>query len=276
MKDNLKFSIVIPSYNQGHLIEHTLLSIIEQDYKDFEIIVIDGGSVDETINVLNKYSPYIKYWVSEPDGGQSHAITKGFAVASGDILCWLNSDDIYLVNTLKQVNDAFIAEKADIVYGNKLIINESGQCVSYRLVTPFLPIILNDAYLCGGFGIYQPASFWTRNIYDQSGGIDQALRFCMDNDLFNKFVLLSAKFKFIDVYLAGFRVHSASKTSTLSSIAKEEQGILYKKYVIDTKIKHPNIKKFFARLYRLTWFFLNGKLPKMIYIRFFDQLKWVP
>lgn len=272
----LKFSIIIPSYNQGSFIEQTLLSVIQQDYKNYELIVIDGGSLDGTVEIIRKYDKYLTYWVSEPDKGQSEAIQKGFSRASGEILCWLNSDDVFMPGTLRSVNQAFIKSSADVVYGNKFLIDENGAIVSYRLVTPFLPLFIRDAYLCGGFGIYQPASFWTRALYMRCGGIDQSLRFCMDNDLFNKFVLSAAKFTFLDRFLAGFRIHCASKTATLNHIAEAERKLLTAKYVTGPGVKYSSLKRMFARLYRLGWFVMKGRAHKILYTRFFDRYKWVP
>ncbi|MFZ4612746.1 MAG: glycosyltransferase family 2 protein, partial [Bacteroidia bacterium] len=101
-----KISIITPSYNQGQYIEETILSVINQDYPNIEYIVMDGGSNDQTVEIIKKYESKITYWVSEKDKGQADAINKGFARATGDILCWLNSDDYFFDGTLK-----FVAEK---------------------------------------------------------------------------------------------------------------------------------------------------------------------
>lgn len=274
--ENLKFSIVIPSYNQGQFIEDTLLSILNQDYHNYEIIVIDGGSSDSTVSVLEKYSHRISYWHSKKDSGQSDAIVTGFLRATGDIFCWLNSDDVYLPGALKAVNNAFVSSRAEVVYGNKQLIDRDGNIVGSRLLTSFLPNLIRDAYLCGGFGIYQPASFWSRDLYHRSGGVDRSFRFCMDNDLFNKFVIVGARFCFLDRYLAGFRVHADSKTSTQQSIAESERAKLYRSYVIERGIKFPALKRFCARGYRGYRLLITGRLAKVILMRFFDKLKWVP
>jgi glycosyltransferase involved in cell wall biosynthesis len=273
---DLKFSIVIPSYNQGRFIESTLLSVIGQEYPNLEIIVMDGGSTDETLSILTKYAHRISISVSEPDNGQSHAIAKGFSRATGDIYCWLNSDDIYLPGALQTVTRVFTDTKADIVYGNKQIIDESGTLVSRRFVTPFLPNFMRDAYLCGGFGIYQPATFWRREIYCRAGGVDQSLRFCMDNDLFNKFTIVGGQFQFVDSPLAAFRVHGDSKTSTLRPIAEAERLLLHNRYVVDRGVRFPSLKRFGARLYRFAWFLKKGRLLQVLWMRYVDRLKWVP
>jgi glycosyltransferase involved in cell wall biosynthesis len=104
-----KISIVTPSFNQGRFIEKTILSVIEQDYPNLEYIIIDGGSTDESVEVIKKYDQHLAYWVSEPDRGQSHAINKGFERATGEIFGWLNSDDWYHPGALKAVAEAFAA-----------------------------------------------------------------------------------------------------------------------------------------------------------------------
>jgi glycosyltransferase involved in cell wall biosynthesis len=104
-----KISIVTPSFNQGRFIEKTILSVIEQDYPNLEYIIIDGGSTDESVEIIKKYEKHLAYWVSEPDRGQSHAINKGFERATGEIFGWLNSDDWYHPGALKALAEAFAA-----------------------------------------------------------------------------------------------------------------------------------------------------------------------
>ena len=107
-----KISIVTPSFNQGKYIEQTILSVINQNYPNLEYIIIDGGSTDETVNIIKKYEPWITYWVSEPDRGQSHAINKGIEKCTGHIFNWLNSDDWYEPNTLFDVASGFNSDKS--------------------------------------------------------------------------------------------------------------------------------------------------------------------
>jgi glycosyltransferase involved in cell wall biosynthesis len=273
---HLKFSIVIPSFNQGQFIESTITSILDQRYPGLEIIVTDGGSTDGTVAVLERYAKHLHYWVSEADNGQSHAIAKGFERATGDIYAWLNADDIYLEGTLQAVNEAFADGNAEVVYGNKQIIDDKGTVVARRILTPFLPEFMRDAYLCGGFGIYQPASFWRRELYLRSGGVDQSLRFCMDNDLFNKFTVVGARFRFVDRELAGFRVHDTSKSSTLRHVAQAELALLRKRYVLDRGVRLERLKRLGARTYRFAWFAARGRLGRALWLRWGNKLRWVP
>src|SRR5687768_13083798 len=102
-----KISIITPSYNQGRFIEETILSVINQNYPNLEYIIIDGGSTDNTVEIIRKYEQHLAYWVSEKDGGQSEAINKGFKKATGDIVCWINSDDFFMPGALSKVADCF-------------------------------------------------------------------------------------------------------------------------------------------------------------------------
>ena len=275
MKNN-KISIVIPSFNQGKYIESTILSVLNQKYNNKELIIIDGGSTDDTLSIIKKYENQIYYWISEKDKGQSHAIKKGFDIATGDVFCWLNSDDEYIEDTLELVNSVFETQKCDVVYGNMNIISENGKLISKRYLTPFLPKLIRNAYLCGGFGIYQPASFWTKDIYMKSGGIDIRFKFCMDNDLFNKFIINDGIFIFLNKELANFRVHGESKTSNLFEIANNERSLLYNKYVIDRNLRYRKILPFFSRIFRIFELLILFKLQLVIWNKYFNKYKWVP
>ena len=116
-----KISVVEPSYNQGSYIEETILSIIKQNYPQLELIIIDGGSNDNSVEVIKRYLPYLTYFVSEKDNGQAHALNKGFAKASGDICSYLNSDDVYLDNIFWKIRDFYLKNKFCWIYSDVLI-----------------------------------------------------------------------------------------------------------------------------------------------------------
>ena len=120
-----RISIVTPSFNQGRFLERTILSVLNQNYPNLEYIVMDGGSTDESVEIIKKYENYLAYWISEKDNGQSDAIKKGFQKSTGEILAWLNSDDIYLSGALRGVAGFFRDGKGtEVVYGNRYIIDE--------------------------------------------------------------------------------------------------------------------------------------------------------
>ena len=215
-------SIVTPSYNSASYMEEAILSVVDQTYPRIEYIVIDGGSSDGTVDIIKRHGTRITRWVSEPDEGQADAIRKGFEMAGGELLAWLNSDDVYPPDAVQTAVEALIDSDADVVYGNRALIDGSGRRVAERKLSPFLPYFSRRGMLYGGFGVYQPASFWTRDLYLMVGGVDPSYYFALDTDLFVRFVLAGAKFRFLGREQVKFRVHPHSKTSSAKDVAKRE------------------------------------------------------
>ena len=185
----LKISIVTPSYNQGHFIEETIRSVVNQDYPNVEYIVIDGGSTDSTTAHLNNYSAQIDYFSSEPDDGQADAIGKGFELASGDIMGWLNSDDVLLPGALSRVADYFESRPSiSAVSGGGYFIDENGHPLKgFGTFSLGVPASYDRfRYLLAQDGVFQPSTFWRSRDYHAVGGIDRKLEFIMDLDLFTR------------------------------------------------------------------------------------------
>jgi glycosyltransferase involved in cell wall biosynthesis len=205
----LKISIVTPSLNQGRFLESTIRSVVEQDYEDLEYIIIDGGSTDNSVDIIRKYEKYITYWVSELDSGQSHAINKGFAKCTGDIVAWLNSDDEYVSGTLGIVGRYMEKNPAaDIVFGDQEDMDENGE--TFRSVRWVKHSTL--AMLSLGIMIPQPASFYRRKMVEEIGELDESLYWVMDYEWFLRMALAGYKFCHIPKKLARFRYHRNSKT----------------------------------------------------------------
>jgi len=174
-------SVVTPSFNQVASVEDTLRSVIDQDYPHKEYLVIDGASADGSVDVIRRYADRLAYWVSEPDRGQSHAINKGFALAHGEVLGWLNSDDTYLPGALATVARCF-AEHPDVdfLYGDYLYTSPQGKTLLRRRLfnsMSFETLLYHD-YLG------QPAVFFRRTLLDRVGPVDEDLHYHMDWDLF--------------------------------------------------------------------------------------------
>ena len=208
-------AIVTPSLNQGGSIANTIESVLRQGYPRLEFAVIDGGSTDNTSRVLERYESDLAYYVSEPDRGQSHAITKGFDHLKGDIISYLNSDDLLMDGALRFVGDYFAThDSVDVIYGHRLVIDEDGREVGRWILPPHeSEAIRNFDY------VPQETLFWRKSLYEAVGGIDQSFQFAMDWDLLLRFIKAGARFSRVPYFLACFRVHSKQKTQTLSELS---------------------------------------------------------
>jgi len=128
-----KITVVTPNYNQDRFIEHAILSVLNQEYPNLEYIIIDGGSTDDSVSIIKKYEDKLHYWVSEKDSGMYNAINRGFSMSSGEIMCWINSDDILMENSLNIVSKIFVNNsRIKWVQGLPTVINENGDIVFQR------------------------------------------------------------------------------------------------------------------------------------------------
>jgi glycosyltransferase involved in cell wall biosynthesis len=203
----MKISIVTPSYNQGAFLEKTIKSVLAQNYPDLEYIVIDGGSTDNSSEIINRYADKLSYYISELDSGQSNAINKGFKKATGDILAWINSDDQYYPGVFKKIAAVFETNPSvDIIYGYHNDINEKEEVVRKGFHIPFS----KHAFKIG-LGICQPTSFWRKKVWDECGPLDVQLHYCMDYDFYAKALKCGFKFKSIRMLVCKFRYHKSNK-----------------------------------------------------------------
>ena len=210
-----KISIITPSFNQANFIEQTITSVLDQGYPDLEYIVMDGGSTDGTLDVLRKYGDRIN-WISEPDRGQSHAINKGLRLATGEVIAFLNSDDLYEPCTLLKVGEFFTFHpKASWLTGKCRIIDHEGHEIR-KAITAYKNFWLNlksyRALLVLDY-ISQPATFWRRKVIEQIGEFNENLRYAMDYD-YSLRVGQLFKLWVLNEYLASFRIHPLSKAGS--------------------------------------------------------------
>lgn len=222
-----KITIVTPSYNQGQFIEETIISVIGQNYPNLEYIIMDGGSTDNTVEIIKKYEEHLYYWVSEKDGGQSEAINKGFKMCSGDILGWLNSDDLYMPGSLSYISENINTDSSALYFGNCIHFKETEKLMSNGsdVVTSQSCKKLTDMDY-----IVQPSAFWTRKTWNRVGELREDLHYAFDWEWFIRAELSDINLISIAKCLSLYRFHSQHKTATGSVKRQEEILKVYSIY----------------------------------------------
>jgi glycosyltransferase involved in cell wall biosynthesis len=218
-------TVVTPSYNQGPFIRETIESVLSQDYPNLEYLVIDGGSTDETLSILKTYGSKF-LWISELDEGQAHAINKGWKRSKGEILAWLNSDDIFQPGAIQKAVEYFLKHpEVGAVYGEAYYINEDGDVISRYPTEPFdRHRLVEFCYIC------QPATFVRRSVVEDVGLLDESLNFCMDYELWIR-IARKYGFGYLSHYLALSRLHTDCKTVRSRLIAlREIADVIYRYY----------------------------------------------
>lgn len=205
-----RISVVIPSYQQGRYLEACLLSVLGQGYPDLEVLVLDGGSTDNTRDILRRYAPSLAFWRSEPDSGQAQAINEGMSRASGEVFCWLNSDDLHLPGALLRVGRHF-AEHPDgsLVYGGAVAFSDHPE----PLIAAALPSRpFSRTELTQSDYVIQPSSFWHRDLWTQVGPLDPTLHYVLDWEWYLRASRIST-FTYLPYALSLYRFHPQHKTS---------------------------------------------------------------
>lgn len=226
----MKISIVMPSYNQSLFVEAALQSVFSQDYENWEILFIDGGSTDGTIEIVEKYRERIAYCISEPDRGQSDALHKGFMKASGDVLTWLNTDDLLLPGALSGVAEAFNKKPSrQWVLGNVVWIDRHDRILKCWRGESFTPGWSRLGLLAAG----GPSAFFSPELYHKVGGINLDLHYQMDTELWWRFVLAGARYQRLTGYTWGLRLHEDAKVSgaMFASPDDERQRKIHKRKI---------------------------------------------
>lgn len=225
-----KVSIITPSFNQDQFIEETIRSILLQGYPNMEYIIIDGGSTDETIGIIRKYETWLAYWVSEPDRGQSHAVNKGWEMATGDFISWLNSDD-YLMpewardSVLTFANDTEI----ELVCADLLTVDSQSQPSPFGVMKGANPS-LESLVLDWSLMILQPGFLMRRHILSKCGFLDEELHYNMDFDYWVRLLMKGIKVKYMPKVLATFRANPASKSSNHHRVAYSDHLRITEKF----------------------------------------------
>jgi glycosyltransferase involved in cell wall biosynthesis len=258
-----KISVITPSYNQGQFIEETILSVIGQNYPDLEYIIIDGASSDATLDVIRKYQKNIDIIISEKDLGQSNAINKGFKLATGEIICWLNSDDMFTSNALFSIADIYMDEGFDFLYGDGIKKYEYG-LMKGRSKLIKIGLLKKDE-LTYRDPLQQPSTFWSRSALNKVGLLDESLHYAFDWDFFIR-INKSFKFKYHAQALSIYRIHKLHKSGgggysraieiqeVATRYADNERIWIYN-YIIQNYTKARKMKRIFRR-YAYIFFFI--------------------
>ncbi len=215
--DERRMSVVMPSYNQGRYLDAAITSVLSQGH-DVELIVMDGGSTDESVEVLERWAPQLAHWQSEPDGGQADALNKGFARASGGIFAWVNSDDYLLPGTLSRVRAAMANQpRAVLHYGHAVMIREGvGAFTKPAFAVPDAQARVSQQHT-----LVQPSSFWHRQVWEQAGELDATLHYAFDWEWFIRAAAV-AHFDFSPSFYSVYRIHDQHKTGTGGEARRRE------------------------------------------------------
>jgi GT2 family glycosyltransferase len=212
-------SMVTPSFQHGRFLGRTILSVAAQNYPSLEYVVQDGGSSDDTLDVLHRFEAELARWRSEPDSGQADAINRGFADTTGDVMGWLNSDDLLLPGALAHVGRYFAQHpEVDVVYGNRIMIDENDDQIGAWI----LPAHDDEALTLADY-VPQETLFWRRRIWDAAGGyVDASFRYAMDWELLLRFRSAGATMTRLPRFLGAFRIHADQKTTALDDVGAAE------------------------------------------------------
>lgn len=228
-RDWPRISIVTPSYNQAQFLEETIRSVLLQGYPNLEYFVMDGGSQDESVEIIEKYKKWITHWVSEPDQGQAAAINQGFELSTGDWLVWINSDDLLLPSALTLVGRAQVVNQATVLLGDVLSFSPADELV----------VVINQnnvtarnmlAYWRTGWSWAQPGTLISRLAWEQIGLLDVSLRYVFDREWMCRALIAQIPLYYLHESIAAFRLHSGSKTVGEANRWGEEQAKVTERY----------------------------------------------
>lgn len=212
-----RISVVTPSYNQGAFLEETIRSVLLQGYPDLDYLIIDGGSTDDSVLIIEKYAPWLSFWTSEPDRGQAHAINKGLALCDGAIFNWVNSDDVLTPGALRTVAEAMGAN--DAVAGPVLSFDAAGR---QRLLYNRRITARNLSGKRHGVALSQPGVWVRPEAVRRLGGIDESFTCAFDAELLFRYVFHYPRIAYVDEVLIRFRLHPESKTMARSAVFRRE------------------------------------------------------
>ena len=258
-------TVITPSYNQAEFLERTIVSILNQDYPNLEYMIIDGGSTDGSVDIIRRYSNQLSYWVSEPDRGQSHAINKGLQRATGDWVCWQNSDDIFYPEAFERISRVIQNQpQLDLIIGDINIIDEQDQVIRQQLfVRPTYYSLLAE-----GMVLTNQAAFWRVSIHKQIGWLDEELHYGFDYEWFLRLLNFTKQTYHIPKFLGALRYHQETKTflsqdgfdKEYCEILKNHPPVRFKKYYL--------LRRFFLTLLNAKYKYLVKGLLRRLALSF--------
>lgn len=252
---SITVSIITPSYNQARFIDDTLRSVLSQRDQVHEYFLLDGGSTDNTMEIVDRYADRIDHVVSEKDKGQSDAIHKGFARATGDVLAWINSDDVLLPGMVKQVRDAFERHPEwDVLTAWHVTIDAETRVRSAHR----LPSESVGWMSWGVMHVCQQTCFFKRSLYEKLGGLNLELHCVMDTEMWLRMLSAGARWGHIPQYTAAFRVHDDMKGKTWLKRYAEENAMLCRSY---PQYPSQSLKGTLGRAAHRTQQVLSGRHP---------------
>lgn len=261
-----KLTVVTPSYNQAEYLERTILSVLNQNYPNLEYFIMDGGSTDGSVDLIKKYEPYLAGWVSERDRGQTDAINKGFWRATGDLVAYQNSDDVFAPGAFEQVAKAWREKpQTGVFYGDMYMIDE----VDVITETFRMPPFSIECHLYEGMQIYNQSLFVRRELIQTDGYLDESLRFAIDYEWVARLgVVPGLIFRHVDGFWGAFRVQPDAKSSTIATVGMAEHEQIRRKFVPQLQsslgeafwIRYCRVRKLIYFVLRGQWGYLRHRL----------------
>jgi glycosyltransferase involved in cell wall biosynthesis len=268
-----KITIVTPSYNQGRYIEETVRSILLQNYPNLEYLIFDAGSTDQTMEILKRYEPWLDYCCSERDRGQAHAVNKGFARATGDLLNWVNSDDVLFPGALQAVAQAARERLSEnvIFYGNRIRFDADGRRFDFDLPPKHLTLL----HFLIGSHIPQETAFISRAAYEKLGPLNEERKFALDYDYWARAIVNGTQFRHVGRFLGGMRFHELSKSLTWTDINVSESADIRGMLLAHVRMPKAVVERFlgvfgaasyhFSRSFKKPLYKLAHNIPRTIY-----------